>query len=171
MKHEKNYINKLNELLIKNNYNYKYNLVELNYHLEEFNESDRNDILFYLGGVLNHRIYFTSINPNREEPNILVKTKINEDLGGISEFKRIFKETALKQKGSGYTFLVLNHGKLKVINLENQDNPYYYSYIPLLGIDMWEHAYYLNYENKKDLYIDSFLEIIDFKRANELFEK
>lgn len=170
MKHEKNYVNKLNELLTKNNYNYEYELVELNYHLNEFNESDRKDILFNLGGVINHMIYFNSMSSNKEEPNMLLKTKINEDLGGINEFKRVFKETALKLKGSGYTFLVIDHGKLKIINLSNQDNPYYYDYIPLLGIDMWEHAYYLNYENKKDLYIDNFLEILDFKYANELFE-
>jgi len=171
LKHELGYVNKLNELLIKNNYDYRYNLVELNFHLSEFSKESREDILFNLGGVINHVIYFNSMSPNKEKPNMFLNAKINEDLKNFDNFKRLFKESALKLKGSGYTFLVLDYGKLKIINLKNQDNPYYYGYIPIVGIDMWEHAYYINYENKKDLYIDNFLEILDFKRANELFEK
>lgn len=171
MKHENNYVNKLNELLLKNNYNYEYELVELNFHLEEFNKDDRENILFNLGGVINHIIYFNSMSPKKEEPNIFLKTKIKEDFGSFEEFKEKFKKSALKLKGSGYTFLVLDHGKLKIVNLENQTNPYYCNYIPLIGLDMWEHAYYLNYENKKDLYLDNFLEIMDFRQANEIFEK
>ena len=52
-------------------------------------------------------------------------------------------------------------------NLSNQENPYYYGYIPLIALDLWEHAYYINYENKKDIYIDNFFEIIDFSQANK----
>lgn len=169
MKHEQNYVNKLNELLLKNNYNYEYELVELNYHLDEFNESDRKDILFNLGGIINHEIYFNSMGAKKEEPNIFLKTKIKEDFGSLDEFKKSFKKSALALKGSGYTFLVLAKNKLKIVNLENQENPYYHNFIPLICIDMWEHAYYLNYENKKDIYIDNFLEIMDFKNANNLF--
>lgn len=169
MKHEQNYVNKLNELLLKNNYNYEYELVELNYHLDEFNESDRKDILFNLGGIINHEIYFNSMGAKKEEPNIFLKTKIKEDFGSLDEFKKSFKKSALALKGSGYTFLVLANNKLKIVNLENQENPYYHNFIPLICIDMWEHAYYLNYENKKDIYIDNFLEIMDFKNANNLF--
>lgn len=171
LKHEKKYLDKLNELLIRNNYNYEYSIVELNYHLNEFSKESREEILFNLGGVINHYIYFNSMSPNKEEPNIFLKNKINERFGSISEFKKRFKESALKLQGSGYTFLVLDNGKLKIINLKNQANPYCFGYIPLIGIDMWEHAYYLNYENKKEIYIDNFLEIMDFKRANQLFEK
>lgn len=169
MKHEQNYVNKLNELLLKNNYNYEYELVELNYHLDEFNESDRKNILFNLGGIINHEIYFNSMSAKKEEPNIFLKTKIKEDFGSLDEFKKSFKKSALALKGSGYTFLVLANNKLKIVNLENQENPYYHNFIPLICIDMWEHAYYLNYENKKDIYIDNFLEIMDFKNANNLF--
>lgn len=169
-KHEKNYLNKLNELLTKNNYKFNYELVELNFHLEEFNNEDQKDILFNLGGVINHELYFRSISPNKEKPNIFLQKKIEEDFGSMEEMKKRFKESALKLKGSGYTFLVIDEGKLKIVNLKNQKNPYYYNYIPLIGIDMWEHAYYLNYENKKELYIDAFLEIMDFKEANKIVE-
>ena len=88
----------------------------------------------------------------------------------FNNFKDEFKKKAMSLKGSGYTFLVIDKNKLKIINLTNQDNPYYYNLIPLLAIDLWEHAYYLNYENKKDLYIDNFLEIIDFKEANKIYD-
>jgi len=168
-KHEKNYVNKLNELLLKNNYSYNYNLIELNYHIEEFPKEDQKDILFNLGGVINHILYFASMSAKPEDPNIFLKKKIEADFGNMDEFKRKFKESALKLKGSGYTFLVIDKGKLKIVNLKNQKNPYYDHYIPLICIDMWEHAYYLNYENKKDVYIDNFFEVMDFKEANKLF--
>lgn len=74
-------------------------------------------------------------------------------------------------KGSGYTFLVLNQENLKIINLSNQDSPYFYGYIPLICLDMWEHSYYINYENKKDLYIDNFFDIVNFKEANKIFNR
>ena len=80
-----------------------------------------------------------------------------------------FKTMALSLKGSGYTFLVLDGRKLKIVNLINQDNPYSYHYVPLIALDMWEHAYYLNYENKKDLYIDNFFDVISFAMANKIF--
>ena len=72
-------------------------------------------------------------------------------------------------KGSGYTYLVFYRDELNIVNLYNQENPYYFGMIPLIALDMWEHAYYINYENKKDIYIDNFFEIMDFKYANSLF--
>lgn len=168
-KHQKNYLNKLNDLLLKNNYDFKYSLENLSKHILEFNIRDREDILFNLGGVINHNIYFDSISDNREEPNIPLMNYITDTFGSYDEFKNSFKKTALSLKGSGYTFLVLNEGVLKIINLSNQENPYYYDLVPLIGLDMWEHAYYLNYENKKDIYIDNFFEIVDFRKANKLF--
>jgi len=169
-KHQQNYLNKLNELLIKNNYDYKYDLIELNYHIDEFPLEDKENILFNLGGVLNHDIYFNSMSDKPSSPNIFLKTAIEKEFGNFNNFKDEFKKKAMSLKGSGYTFLVIDKNKLKIINLTNQDNPYYYNLIPLLAIDLWEHAYYLNYENKKDLYIDNFLEIIDFKEANKIFD-
>lgn len=169
-KHQQNYLDKLNKLLEKNNYKFNYDLIELNYHIMEFNKEDQEDILFNLGGVLNHNIYFNSMSAKKEEPNIFLKKKIEEDFGSLEELKKEFKESALKLKGSGYTFLVLYLGKLKIVNLKNQDNPYYHNYIPLVGIDIWEHAYYINYQNKKDIYIDNFLEIMNFREANKILE-
>lgn len=165
-KHQRNYLNKLNELLEKNNYNYNYSLCELIKHVDEFNISDREDILFNLGGVINHNIYFRSISPKKEPPSPILMRKIIGEFGSFDKFKEMFKKKALSLKGSGYTFLVLNNNKLEIINLFNQETPYSYNLTPLIGMDMWEHAYYINYENKKDIYIDNFFDIVDFSIAN-----
>lgn len=169
-KHQNNYLNKLNSLLIMNNYDFRYPLIELTKHINEFSISTREDILFNLGGVINHDIYFRSMSPNKVLPNDLVLEMINNTFFSYDNFKKIFKDKALSLKGSGYTFLVLKDNNLEIINLFNQDNPYNYSYIPIIGLDMWEHAYYLNYKNNKDLYIDNFFEIINFGFINSLFE-
>jgi len=165
-KHQRNYLNKLNELLTKNNYDYKYSLFELTKHIDEFNSNDREDILFNLGGVINHNIYFRSMSPKGENPNTILMRKIIGEFGSFDNFKDSFKKKALSLKGSGYTFLVLNNNKLQIVNLSSQETPYYYNLTPLIGMDMWEHAYYINYENKKDIYIDNFFDIVDFSIAN-----
>lgn len=170
-KHQKNYLNKLNELLVLNNYDFKYSLEELVNHIDEFSKESREDILFNLGGVINHNLYFSSMSSKKEKPNTILNREINNTFGSFNEFKVKFKQSALSIKGSGYTFLVLDNEKLKIVNLLNQDNPYNYYYAPLLALDMWEHAYYINYENKKDIYIDNFFEVMDFSMANKFFEE
>lgn len=170
-KHQKNYLKNLNNILNKNNYNYNYSLEELTNHIKEFKKTDQEAIMFNLGGTINHKLYFSSINPHKTMPNDVLMNLINDTFENYDQFKKAFKEKALSIKGSGYTYLVLKDNKLEIINLLNQDNPYNYNMIPLITLDMWEHAYYLNYENKKDIYIDNFFEIINFTEANKLFNK
>ena len=170
-KHEQTYLNNLNNLLNKNNYDYKYDLNELIYHIEEFSLEDRETILFNLGGVLNHNIYWKSMNKNNTLPSGELKEQIDKQFGGYDEFWKEIKENALKLKGSGYTFLVMSNNELEIINFFNQDSPLLYGYIPLFNIDLWEHAYYINYENDRLKYIDNFKEIADFSYANEIYNK
>lgn len=171
-KHQLNYLNKLNNLLKLNNYNYEYSLEELAKNINNINLNNKEDIIFNLGGVINHNIYFKSIGVKRYNPNIILKSKINLEFNSYENFLKVFKEKALELKGAGYTYLVLDkNNNLKIINFYNQDNPYNYDYIPLICIDLWEHAYYINYENKKDLYIDNFFDIIDFSFANDIILK
>ena len=165
-----NYLNKLNELLVKNNYKFNYSIEQLPKHIMEFNLEDRDNILYNLGGVINHNIYFRSISPNREDAYGVFKDKLIQKYRTYDNFKQRFKEKALSIKGSGYTFLVLKDNELEIVNLLNQDNPYNHNLIPLIGLDMWEHAYYINYQNKKDIYIDNFFEIVDFSFSNRLFK-
>ena len=170
-KHQKGYLKKLNELLEKNHYQYEYPMEFLSYHILDFPEKDREDILFNLGGVLNHNIYFQSMSNKKGMPSDLLMSKILQIFESFDQFKKLFKEQALKVKGSGYTYLVVDSdNKLLIINFLNQDCPYFHQLIPLLCIDLWEHAYYLNYENKRDLYIDNFFEVMDFSFVNQMYE-
>ena len=93
-KHQLNYLIKLNELLLKNNYDYKYSLEELPKHLDEL-KSDKEDILFNLGGVINHNLYFKSMSPDKVLPNINLLNLINDKYGSYDIFKDEFKRLAL----------------------------------------------------------------------------
>lgn len=170
-KHHKNYLNKLNELLKENNYDYRYKLNELLYHLNEFDSSVQENILYNLGGVLNHNLYWKSINPKPNKPSGNLKNQIEKDFENYKKFWKKFTKKAIELKGSGYTFLVLKKDKhLDIINTSNQETPLSKGYIPLFTIDMWEHAYYLNNENNKDKYLENFEKIADFTYANDVFE-
>lgn len=167
-KHYLGYLDKLNSLLESSNYNYKYSKEELADKIDIFPIDKRGDILYNLGGVINHEIYFTSIS-NRG--NIYPSGKLAEDIntyfGSYDNFKKEFKESANNLKGSGYTFLVKDkNNKLLIINTSNQDTPYYYGFTPIMGIDLWEHAYYLQYKNNRSLYIDNYFKIVDFKKIS-----
>lgn len=168
-KHEQTYLNNLNKILEKNNYKYNYDLNELIFHIDDFPLEDRENLLFNLGGVLNHNIYWKSMSNKKTLPEGKLKEQIEKQYGSYDEFWQKFKETALSLKGSGYTFLVTNNKTLEIINFFNQDSPLLYGYIPLFNIDLWEHAYYLNYENDKSKYIDNFKEIVDFSNATEIY--
>lgn len=170
-KHHRNYLIKLNELLIKNNYDFRYELTELFYHINEFPATDQEEILFNLGGVLNHNIYWKSIKPEQQQkPQGQLKRYIEKKYGSYKNLWNLIKGKALQLKGSGYTFLVLkSNADLEIINTPNQVTPLSLGYIPLLNIDLWEHAYYLNYENERARYLDNIKEIIDFSNANKVF--
>ena len=170
-KHHQNYLDKLYALLIDNNYDYRYSLEELLYHINEFPVSSREDILFNLGGVLNHNLYWKSISPSQDgKPSGQLMINIEKTFGSYDKFFEKLKEKAMKLKGSGYTFLVLKKdGMLDIINVSNQETPLSYGYMPLFNIDMWEHAYYINYENDKKKYLDNFEKIADFSYASKVF--
>lgn len=169
-KHAQNYLNNLNKLLIKNNFDYRYDINELVFHINEFAKEDQESILFNLGGVINHNLYWKSMNDSkRKKAEGKLKEKIEKTFGSDEIFWKLFKEEVLKLKGSGYTFLILKgDGDLAIMNFSNQDMPLSYGYIPLFNVDLWEHAYYLNYENDKNKYLDNFIQIADFTFANKI---
>ncbi len=171
LKHTMGYLDKLNELLIKNNFNYTYKIKELFFHIEEFPYEDRENILFNLGGFLNHYIYFNSISKNKIGPSEYLLKAIVKKYGTYENLLQEIKTSALKLKGSGYVFLeLLPSGEITVINRMNQDSSLFHGNISLICIDMWEHAYYLNYKNNKLQYLDNIYSILDFSRANKIYE-
>jgi len=170
--HYGNYVNKLNKLLKENNFKYNYTEEDLARNIDVIPMKDRGEILFNLGGKLNHDLYFYELSL---KGNILplgtIKTDIDKYFGSYNNFKKEFIKKALELKGSGYTFLVMDDaGKLTIINTSNQDTPYYYGFIPILTLDLWEHAFYIKYTINKSKYINNFFKIIDFKKVNTLYE-
>lgn len=168
-KHYLNYLNKLNELLDKNNFKYNISLEELPLNINIFPNEDREDILFNLGGVLNHNLFFKSIG-NYKFPTGKLKEKLEKKYNNFDEFYNVFINEAIKLKGSGYTFLVLSNNDIDIINLSNQTTPFLFNYIPLFTIDLWEHSYYLDYQNDKKRYLESLKSILDFTYASEIFD-
>ena len=142
-------------------------------YITSFQKEDQNNILFYLGGVLNHNLYWQSINPNQKEflqGNL--KDAVDQKFGSFDHFKRNWIENAMDLKGSGYVFLVKTpKGEVEIITTQNQDSPLQFGYIPLFCIDMWEHAYYLNYKNEKKNYIDNFFQLANFRYANQKYNE
>ncbi len=128
------------------------------------------------GGYYNHNIYWESIGArNVQQPKDTLLSTINRDFGSYDNFVAAFKSSAAKQFGSGWTWLIVDKtGKLKVTNTPNQDNPLMPRQIikgkPILALDLWEHAYYLDYQYKRKKYIDAFFTIINWNEVGKKYE-
>lgn len=167
------YLAKLNSLLSKNNYNNSYSLAYLVNHLDMFNVEDRGEILYNLGGVLNHSLYFYNISDKKNNlPVGKLRDAINKKYGSYEFFKQEFVKMCNNLFGSGYTFLVIDSNKnLRIINISNEDTPYSYGFIPIMVIDLWEHSYFLDYRVNKNQYIKNYFEIVDYDNINKLYEE
>lgn len=133
-------------------------------------ESKRQAVINHGGGYVNHALFFDVIGPNGGgQPTGKLADKINQDFGSFEAFKELFIQAATTQFGSGWAWLVLNNGRLEVVKTGNQDSPLVQNMVPLLGIDVWEHAYYLQYQNKRPDYIDNFFKVIRWERVEKRY--
>ncbi|WP_264563685.1 superoxide dismutase [Flavobacterium sp. N3904] len=128
------------------------------------------------GGYYNHGLYFKCLSPKAGgEPKATLAASINKDFGSFSNFKTAFKDTATKQFGSGWVWLVVDKtGVLQITTTQNQDNPLMpnapvvgFHGTPILGMDLWEHSYFLDYQYKKKNYIDAFFNVVNWDKVNE----
>ena len=123
------------------------------------------------GGFYNHTLFWDIMSPNGGgAPTGELADKINEAFGSFEEFKTTFSNAAATQFGSGWAWLCVTNGKLEVCSTPNQDNPLMdvgCGGTPILGIDVWEHAYYLNYQNRRPDYIEAFFNVVDWNRVAE----
>lgn len=165
-KHYEKYVSNLNNLLP----NYDGSAADVIKNIDTFDKEKRAQILLNAGGTYNHELYFLSMDDRPYKNNNLVLDIIKQ-FGSYDNFKEKFISAANKMVGSGYTYLVLNNSKLDIINLPNQENPLSYNMIPLLALDLLEHAYYLTYYNDRALYINNFFQIINFDNANRIYEE
>lgn len=171
-KHHQAYVDNANKAL-EGHENLKAMKVEdLLKSLDEVPEEIRTALRNNAGGHYNHSLFWELMSPNGGgQPGGELAEKIEEDLGGFEKFKEDFKKAALGQFGSGWAWLVLNKDKLEIVATANQDNPISDGKVPLLGIDVWEHAYYLKYQNRRADYIDSWWNVVDWKAVEEKFNK
>ncbi|MGL6456491.1 superoxide dismutase [Aeromonas caviae] len=116
------------------------------------------------GGHANHSLFWQVMSPQGGgEPDGELAAAIERDLGGLEAFKQSFTQAALSRFGSGWAWLVVDgRGKLQVVSSANQDSPLMEGLTPILGLDVWEHAYYLKYQNKRPDYIAAFYNVIDW---------
>ena len=120
------------------------------------------------GGHANHSFFWEIMAPNAGgEPTGAIKEAINEAFGDFSSFKEEFKKAAAGRFGSGWAWLVMENGKLAITSTANQDSPLMEGKTPILGLDVWEHAYYLKYKNVRPDYIAAFWNVINWDEVNK----
>lgn len=123
------------------------------------------------GGHANHSFFWEIMAPNAGgEPTGEIKEAINEAFGDFSSFKEEFNKAAAGRFGSGWAWLVMENGKLAITSTANQDSPLMEGKTPILGLDVWEHAYYLKYKNVRPDYIAAFWNVINWDEVNKRFE-
>ncbi len=122
------------------------------------------------GGHANHSLFWTVMGPGGGAPSGDLAAAIDSDLGGFDSFKEAFSDAGAKRFGSGWAWLVANGGKLSVMSTPNQDSPLMDGDgTPILGMDVWEHAYYLNYQNRRPDYIAAFFNVINWDEVARRF--
>ena len=123
------------------------------------------------GGHLNHALFWELLSPEKTSPSAELLADIEATFGSFDAFKEAFTTAATTRFGSGWAFLVVTQeGKLEVVSTANQDTPISDGKQPILALDVWEHAYYLNYRNVRPNYIKAFFEIINWNKVDELYK-
>lgn len=170
-KHEKAYVDNLNKAIAKYPELYKKGLEGILRDLNSIPQDVRETIKNNAGGVYNHDFFWSIMSPEKgQQPSGELLKAINKDFGSLDNLKTKFNEAALGRFGSGWAWLVLNKdGTLSVISTPNQDSPISQGLKPILGIDVWEHAYYLKYQNRRKDYIDNWWNIVNWKQVENYF--
>ena len=138
--------------------------------LDEVPEAKRTAVRNNGGGHANHSLFWGNLCPDGGEPSADLAAAIESDLGGMDAFKDAFAKAATTRFGSGWAWLVVKDGKLAVTSTPNQDTPLMDgSGTPILGLDVWEHAYYLNYQNRRPDYIAAFFNVINWYAVSDRY--
>jgi Fe-Mn family superoxide dismutase len=171
-KHHQTYVNKLNEALDKHPEIADKPLNELLANLDAVPEDIRTAVRNHGGGHANHSFFWTIMGPQGagvgKEPEGKIADEIVAMFGDAAKFKEEFAEAATGVFGSGWAWLVIGaDGKLAITSTPNQDSPLTKHQKPLLGLDVWEHAYYLKYQNKRPDYIDAWWNVVNWAAVNE----
>ncbi|MCC7004462.1 superoxide dismutase [Candidatus Nomurabacteria bacterium] len=167
-KHHQGYIDKLNKAIAGSQWDGK-SLEEILANVSKLDRGLRNNA----GGHWNHSFFWEILSPEKSEPTSELLSAIEKDFGSFEEFKNKFTESASTLFGSGWVWLIKQGDSLKIIQTPLQDNPLMDDArekgTPILGLDVWEHAYYLKYQNKRPDYINAFWNVVDWGKVTELY--
>ena len=175
-KHHQTYIDKLNAALQSHNEFADLPVLELISDLSRLPQSIKGAVRNNGGGHANHSFFWKSISPNGGgSPVGELSSAIDHAFGSFNDFQDAFTQAALTRLGSGWAWLVRkNDGTLAITSTPNQDSPWMKGIseingTPLIGLDVWEHAYYLNYQNRRPDYVSAFWNVVDWTKASQLF--
>jgi len=171
-KHHNAYVTKLNGALEKYPELQEKSIRELLTDLNAVPEDIRTAVRNNGGGHMNHSMFWTVMkNAEGQKPEGDLLTAIEAKFGSFDEFKTVFSDAAATRFGSGWAWLVLKDGKLEVMSTPNQDNPVSEGYEPILGLDVWEHAYYLKYQNRRPEYIENWFNVVNWDQVAKLYKE
>lgn len=170
-KHHQAYVDNLNKALEKYSELAERSVESLIGDLDQLPEDVRTAVRNHGGGHLNHSLFWKLIAPGGvKEPQGRLLDLINKSFGDFIKFKEQFALSAMGRFGSGWTWLIMDNGQLKIENSANQDNPMMENkgVKILLGLDVWEHAYYLKYQNRRKDYVDSWWNVVNWSEVDNL---
>ncbi|MBA4601522.1 superoxide dismutase [Thermoactinomyces mirandus] len=168
-RHHATYVNNLNAAIEGLEIGSK-SVEELISNLQSLPEIVRTAVRNNGGGHANHSLFWQVLSPNGGgAPTGEVADAIHSEFGSFEAFREKFNEAAVKRFGSGWAWLVVKNGRLEVTSTPNQDSPLMEGTIPVLGLDVWEHAYYLKYQNKRPDYVKAFWNIVNWDEVNKRY--
>jgi len=170
-RHHATYVNNLNAALEGHPDLQNKSIEELIGNLDAIPESIRTAVRNNGGGHANHSLFWEILSPNGGgAPTGALADAINETFGSFDNFKAEFTKAATTRFGSGWAWLIVDGGKLAVTSTPNQDSPLMEGKTPILGLDVWEHAYYLKYQNKRPDYISAFWNVVNWDEVSKRYE-
>jgi len=169
-RHHKAYVDNLNKALEGQTALQNLSVEQLMRQIKTVPENIRQAVINNGGGHANHSMFWVIMGPGAGgNPSGPLADAIKASFGDFAAFKTKLKEAAMGQFGSGWGWLVYADGKLQVVKTPNQNSPYMDNQAPILGIDVWEHAYYLKYQNNRGAYVDQWWSVVNWKTAGERF--
>lgn len=170
-KHHAAYVTKVNAALENHPELAQLSINELMQKLDSVPEDIKTAVQNNGGGHANHSLFWEILSPNGGgKPSGELAAAIDETFGSFDDFKEKFSATGAGRFGSGWAWLVVTDGKLEVIDTLNQDSPLSLGKTPILGLDVWEHAYYLNYQNKRPEYISAFWNVVNWDEVAKRYK-